>query len=169
MTSVPDIWLVYDEGCRACRVYCTPARIRESAGHLVLVDAREGGPLMQEITAAGLDIDQGMVLKAGGNLHYGADAIHGLSLMDTNKGLFNRFTYQAFRSSDVSRVLYPLLRACRNRLPKAPGKTGVDNQGMTGNDRFQSVTLPLVQADRCDGSRHDHALRCSGCVTQASA
>ncbi|MGH8665763.1 MAG: hypothetical protein ACREUX_15990 [Burkholderiales bacterium] len=33
-------------------------------------------PLMDEITAAGLDIDQGMVLKLRGQMYYGADAIH---------------------------------------------------------------------------------------------
>jgi len=34
-------------------------------GRLVLVDARDGGPVMEEITARGFDIDQGMVVKVG--------------------------------------------------------------------------------------------------------
>ena len=69
-----DIFLVYDRQCPMCEYYCTLSRVRESAGRLVLVDARDGGPLMGEITAAGLDIDDGMVLKVGDRLYYGADA-----------------------------------------------------------------------------------------------
>lgn len=136
MPSNANVWLVYDKQCPACDFYCNLARIRESAGQLMLVDARDGGPLMDEITAASLDIDQGMVLKVGGNLYYGADAIHALALMGTNRGLFNRFTYWAFRSRRVSRVLYPLLRACRNLLLKILGKTKINNLNRSGNDRF---------------------------------
>ena len=65
MSKTQDILLVYDGDCPACNYYSKLARIRKSVGQLILVDAREGGPVMDEITAAGLDIDQGMVLKVG--------------------------------------------------------------------------------------------------------
>jgi hypothetical protein len=48
-------------------LYCNLARIRADVGDLKLVDARDGGPVMEEITRAGLDIDQGMVVKVGRN------------------------------------------------------------------------------------------------------
>ena len=131
-----DIFLVYDRQCPMCEYYCTLSRVRESAGELVLVDARDGGPLMDEITAAGLDIDDGMVLKAGDRLYYGADAIHALSLMGTNSGVFNRVAYWTFRSRRVSRVLYPVLRAGRNLLLKLLGRTRINNLGRPGRDRF---------------------------------
>ena len=92
-----DIFLVYDRQCPMCEYYCTLSRVRESAGRLVLVDARDGGPLMDEITAAGLDIDDGMVLKVGDRLYYGADAIHALSLLGTRSGVFNRVAFWTFR------------------------------------------------------------------------
>ena len=76
MTDESDILLVYDKQCPACDFYCTLARVRESVGNLVLVDAREDSAVMGEITAAGLDIVQGMVLKIGSQLYYGADAIN---------------------------------------------------------------------------------------------
>jgi predicted DCC family thiol-disulfide oxidoreductase YuxK len=136
MSARPDILLVYDKQCPLCDYYCNLARIRESVGHLVLVDARDGGPVMEEITAAGLDIDQGMVLKVGDTLHYGPDAIHALALLGTNSGFFNRLTYQAFRSRRVSRVLYPMLKAGRNLLLKLLGRTKINNLGVAGNDRF---------------------------------
>lgn len=132
----PDILLVYDKQCPACDYYCNLARIREAVGRLVLVDARDGGPIMDEITAAGLDIDQGMVLKVGGTLYYGSDAIHALSLMGTNSGLFNRITHWCFKYRPIAKTLYPVLRACRNLLLKFLGKTKINNLAVPGNDRF---------------------------------
>lgn len=130
------ILLVYDKQCPACDFYCNLARIRESAGRLVLVDARDGGPIMDEITAAGLDIDQGMVLKVGGTLYYGSDAIHMLSLLGTRSGVFNRLTFWAFRSRRVAAVLYPVLRFFRNLLLKLLGRTKINNLEVPGNERF---------------------------------
>jgi predicted DCC family thiol-disulfide oxidoreductase YuxK len=136
MTTPDRILLVYDKQCPACDYYCKLVRIREAAGVLALVDARDGGPVMDEITAAGLDIDEGMVLKDGGTLYYGADAIHVLALMGTNSGLFNRVCYLSFRNQRVARWLYPMLRACRNLLLKFLGRTRINNLGVPGNDRF---------------------------------
>ena len=131
-----DIFLVYDRQCPMCEYYCTLSRVRESAGRLVLVDARDGGPLMDEITAAGLDIDDGMVLKVGDRLYYGADAIHALSLLGTRSGVFNRVAFWTFRSRRVARVLYPALRAGRNLVLKLLGRTRINNLVRPGRDRF---------------------------------
>lgn len=134
--SNDEVLIVYDQQCPACDYYCHLVRIRESVGHLILVDARDGGPVMAEITAANLDIDAGMVVKVGDSLYYGSDAIHVLSLMGTKRGFFNRAAYLAFRSRRVSRVLYPMLRACRNLLLKGLGKTKINNLALPGNDKF---------------------------------
>jgi len=136
MTERTDIFLVYDKECPACDYYCNLVRIRESVGELVLVDAREPGPLMEEITAAGLDIDQGMVLIAGDRMYYGVDAIHALSIMGTRSGVFNRVTYWCFKSKVVSGILYPILRAGRNLLLKILKKTKINNLSLENNDRF---------------------------------
>jgi len=136
MNNAADVLVVYDKQCPACDYYCNMVRIKESVGRLVLVDARDGGPVMEEITARGFDIDQGMVVKVGSELYYGSDAIHVLALMGTNKGFFNRLAYWSFRSRAFSRVLYPILRACRNLLLKILGKTKINNLGVSGNDRF---------------------------------
>ncbi len=136
MTEETDIFLVYDKECPACSFYCALVRIRESVGNLVLVDARDPSPLMEEITAAELDIDQGMVLIVGDRLYYGADAIHALSIMGTRSGVFNRVTYWCFKSKTVSRVLYPILRAGRNLLLKILRKTKINNLNIENNDRF---------------------------------
>ena len=136
MSDVPEVSVVYDKQCPACDYYCTMVQIRETVGNLVLIDAREGGPIMEEITERGLDIDQGIVVKVGSELYYGSEAIHVLALMGTNRGFFNRLAYWSFRSKAVSRVLYPVLRACRNLLLKILRKTKINNLGAQGNDRF---------------------------------
>jgi predicted DCC family thiol-disulfide oxidoreductase YuxK len=135
-TPKPDILLVYDDECPACDNYCRMVRIRETVGTLKLVNARESSEVMQEITRQGLDIDQGMVLKVGDVLYYGSDAIHALSLMGSPSGVFNRLNHWLFRSKRRARLLYPLLRSCRNLLLKVLRKTKINNLGLQGNDRF---------------------------------
>jgi predicted DCC family thiol-disulfide oxidoreductase YuxK len=132
-----DVLLVYDEQCPLCDAYCRMARIREAAGTLRLVSARcLDSAVLREITQAGLDIDQGMALKVGSKLYYGADAISALSLMSSRSGVFNRLTYWVFRSRGLSRVLYPVLRSGRNFLLKVLGVRKINNLGLHGNDQF---------------------------------
>lgn len=131
-----EILLIYDQECPACRTYCRSVRVAESAGRLRLVNARDSTPIMEKITAAGLDIDQGMVVQRGGQLYYGSDAIHALALLSSRSDLFNKLGYYTFRSKTLSRILYPGLRILRNLLLKALGKTKINNLRVEGNDRF---------------------------------
>jgi len=131
-----DIVLIYDKQCPFCDRYCRLVRIRAAVGTLRLVNARESSELMAEVTAAGLDIDQGMVLKMGGRLYYGAEAIRVLALLSSRSGLFNRLNYRIFRSKALSSLLYPVLRSCRNLALKLMGRTKINNLHACGNDRF---------------------------------
>ncbi|WP_293759420.1 DCC1-like thiol-disulfide oxidoreductase family protein [uncultured Paraglaciecola sp.] len=131
-----QILLVYDRECPACNAYCKVVKIRESVGDLRIVDARKNSEVMNEITAQGLDIDQGMVLKMGEQLYYGADAIHTLALIGSRSGILNRLNYWMFKSKIISRVFYPLLRASRNLLLKILKKTKINNLKDKSNDRF---------------------------------
>jgi predicted DCC family thiol-disulfide oxidoreductase YuxK len=126
---IPDegVWLVYDGECPVCKTYCTYIRIRQATGQLHLIDARQPSELMDEITAAGLDIDQGMVLKMAGQLFYGPDAIHMLTLLSTPSGLFNRLNYYLFSTRLGSRILYPLGKALRNLVLKVLGIQYIEN------------------------------------------
>lgn len=131
-----DTLLVYDKQCPLCDNYCQRVHIRENAGKLVLVDARENSAIMQEITTAGLDIDQGMVLKLQNRIYYGSEAMHVLSGLSTRSGIFNRFNFWIFRSRRLSRVLYPIFRFCRGLFLKAMSVTKINNLDLPGNDRF---------------------------------
>lgn len=134
--SKEEILLVYDKQCPVCDNYCRMVRIRELVGKLKLVDAREPGAIMDEITAQGLDIDQGMVLKMGERMYYGSDAIHAVALISSRSGIFNRLNYWMFRSRALSHLFYPILRFFRNLLLKLLRRTKINNLGLENNDRF---------------------------------
>ena len=131
-----EILLVYDRECPACNAYCQVVKIRESVGNLRIVDARENSEVLHEITAEGLDIDQGVVLKMGDQLYYGSDAIHTLALIGSRSGVLNRINYWVFKSKKISSILYPFLRFLRNLLLKILGKSKINNLEIKGNDKF---------------------------------
>ena len=133
-TAAGETLLVYDWECPVCDIYCRLVRVRPEAGQLRLVNARESSAVLQEITKAGLDIDQGMVAKMDGHLYYGSDAIHAIALISSRTDLFSRLTHYVFRSNRLSRILYPFLRTCRGLLLKAMGKTKINNLRIQRND-----------------------------------
>lgn len=110
--------------------------MRDSVGELNLIDARENPEIMQEITARGWDIDEGMVLRVEDQLYYGSDAIHALSLLGTRAGIFNRLNYWIFESSKRAHLLYPILRSCRGLLLKILRRTRINNLKVEGRNRF---------------------------------
>ena len=120
---------MYDGDCPFCSRYVQYLRLREAAGPVRLVNAREGGPLVDELLRAGLDLDEGMVLKLGGRSYHGADCIHALALLSSGSGLFNRINAKVFRSPQLSRLLYPVLRAGRNTVLRLLGRTQIASTG----------------------------------------
>ena len=134
--SEEEILLVYDKQCPACDNYCQVVRIRESVGKLKIVDARKSSAIMDEISSAGLDIDQGMVLKMGDQIYYGSNAMHALALISSRSGIFNRLNYWIFRSKKVSGFLYPILRFFRNLLLKILNKSKINNLNNDDNGKF---------------------------------
>jgi predicted DCC family thiol-disulfide oxidoreductase YuxK len=115
LQSAPPV-LVYDGDCPVCSAYVRYVRIKASAGALLLVNAREGGPWVARVRQANLDLDEGMVLFYGGRAYHGADCIHMLALLSTSSGSFNRLNALLFSRPSLARMLYPVLRAGRNLL-----------------------------------------------------
>ena len=131
-----QLYLIYDKQCPLCEHYSQMIRIRESVGELVLIDAREESEIMHEITLAGLDIDQGMVLKMKNNLYYGAEAIQMLSLISSRNGFFNRLNYWLFCSKYLSKIIYPIFRSLRNLLLKILSRKKINNLNIKNNRNF---------------------------------
>jgi predicted DCC family thiol-disulfide oxidoreductase YuxK len=134
MPENDDIEVVYDKECPICDFYCKRADVDDGA--LVLVDAREDSEVMREITALGLDIDEGMVVRVGEELHYGSDAIHALAQRSSGKGVVNFLGKLVFRSRTAARLFYPPLKAIRNLLLKLLGRSRINNLQQDGRDRF---------------------------------
>ena len=120
--------IVYDGQCPFCSKYVQLVRLRELLGYVELINARDGGALVDEIRAAGIDLDDGMVLKLDGRLYHGADCIHMLALLSTPSSWFNRVNAAIFRSSATSKLLYPSLRACRNAVLRLLGRSKINQQ-----------------------------------------
>ncbi len=113
-----DVWYVYDGECPLCRMAATALRIRSAVGQLHLVNAREETlhPVIQEINAQGLDIDKGMVIKFGGRLYHGGDAMVMMALLGSRSGWFNRLNAILFPSPSFAKFFYPPIRGMRNLL-----------------------------------------------------
>lgn len=120
-------WLVYDGECPFCTAYVKLVRLRETVGKVRLINARDGGPEVEMIRQAGLDLDEGMVFNMDGRLLHGDEAIHALALLTTDSGAFNRLSRWVFQSESRSRALYPALRAGRNVALRLLGRSKLDN------------------------------------------
>ncbi|MFW3615464.1 DCC1-like thiol-disulfide oxidoreductase family protein [Billgrantia antri] len=112
----PRLRLVYDGECPMCRRYVRWQRIRKEVGELELIDARQESEARRELTASGIDLDQGFALQIGERWYHGSEALHRLTLLGTRSGVFNRAMYRLFASQQRTERLYPLLKACRNGL-----------------------------------------------------
>lgn len=119
--------LVYDGECPICQRYVRWQRIRKEVGELELIDARQESEARRELSAMGIDLDQGFALQIDEQWYCGADALHRLTLLGTRSGIFNRLMYRLFASPGRAAQLYPLLRACRNGLLNILGKCPINN------------------------------------------
>ena len=114
--------LVYDGECPFCSRYVALVRLREALGPVRLMNARDGGPVVESLVAAGYDLDEGMVLIWRGRIYHGDACIHLLALLSTPSGAFNRINAAVFRSERASRLLYPILRSGRNATLRLLGR-----------------------------------------------
>lgn len=106
--------MIYDGECPFCSRYVRLVRIREAAGQLQLIDARQGGAEVEAVRQQGYVIDQGMVLIMNGECFHGDDCLNRLALLSTRQGWFNRINYWLFHYRWLSKVSYPVLRSGRN-------------------------------------------------------
>ncbi|MCH7502734.1 MAG: DUF393 domain-containing protein [Proteobacteria bacterium] len=106
--------IIYDGECPFCSSYVRFLRLKEAVGQVELVNARSGGPLVNEVVAAGYNLDEGMVLIYGGRYYHGADCMHMIALLSSPSTLFNRINIGLTRSPRLVHLLYPAFRAVRN-------------------------------------------------------
>ena len=111
-----EAWLVYDGECHFCRNYARLLRVREAVGEFTLVNARDGGPLVEEVRALRYNLDDGMALKMGGRWRFGSDALNTLALLSERRGLFGVANRLLFSSPSAAWLAYPFLNCGRRAL-----------------------------------------------------
>lgn len=136
-----DIYFIYDGECPLCTYAAHAFRIKQAVGRLHLIDARTAAlhPLLDKVDAAGMDLDEGMVIAYEGNLYHGREALHLMGMIGTDSGWFNKANAFLFHSKTVARSCYPLMRATRNLLLRLKGAPKIDNLGRKSRPIFQSV------------------------------
>lgn len=120
-------YVVYDGDCPACRNYVRFMRFRETAGDVVLCNARIESEWVGFLAQKNMSLDDGMVLVFQGQFYHGAEAVHRMALLGSRSGCFNRMNATIFRSPRLSRWLYPVLRAGRNALLFILGKQRISS------------------------------------------
>lgn len=123
-TGEPELTVVFDGDCPVCTAYSCNLPIK---GPNRIINARAGGQLVDDLTTAGLDLDEGMVVIHEGRYYHGADAVHMMALHSSASGFLARLNHLVFRSRARSRALYPVLRFGRNLLLRMLGRTRIDN------------------------------------------
>lgn len=117
-SSNEKAWIVYDGECPFCRNYMALVKLRNSIGTVKLVNAREFGPEVQAVIDAGLNLDDGMVLSYKGQIFHGADCIQMIALLSEDSSFFGKINIWIFKSPSRAKLIYPILRACRNTTLK---------------------------------------------------
>ncbi|TAL26950.1 MAG: DUF4166 domain-containing protein [Alphaproteobacteria bacterium] len=121
------IEVVYDDRCPVCSAYCKAVKLDNPGESLDLIDARQDSALMRDITARGLDIDDGMVVRVGGQLYYGSDAMHQISLRARRKGWAGVMNRLFFKTQKSARLFYNPAKVGRNLLLRLLGIEFINN------------------------------------------
>ena len=125
----PDIWFVYDGECPICQMGASLFKLREAVGTLSTVDARTelDHPVIHEVNAAKLNLDEGMVIKYKGKLYQGDETLVLMANIGSMDTLFNRINTALFKSKTMSRLSYPFMRGARNLALFLKGAGRIDN------------------------------------------
>lgn len=119
-----ELALIYDEQCPVCTAYSCSVEVDQGEARGVKrINARSAdNELVQKAKAAGLDLDEGMVVVHQGKLYHGADALNIMARLAPDRGFGNRLNKLLFGNRTIARLSYPALRAGRNTLLRLLGR-----------------------------------------------
>lgn len=131
MNKADDIWFVYDGECPICTLGASLYRVKQSVGELHTVDARteKRHPIMLEINAASLDLDEGMVIKYQDKLYHGREALLLMARLGGDTGIFNKINNGLFQFKPLAIMAYPFMKLIRNTAITFKGAGKIKNLG----------------------------------------
>lgn len=110
------IEVIYDGACPVCRASVHRLKPRDDGPRITLVDARAAPDRVEELAERGLDLDEGIVVKAGESYFSGAEATRYLAGLHAPAGWLERLAAWGFGSARRAAFVYPLFRAGRRLL-----------------------------------------------------
>ena len=126
-TPPDEVTIVYDGECPVCTAYGCTVELEPGQGQLNRINARDDAAIVDQLTRAGVDLDEGMAVMRDGRLYHGADAVHIMALHGSRRGLANQLNHLLFRSRARAHALYPAMRAGRNLLLRLLGRRPIGN------------------------------------------
>ncbi len=129
--QVDRVWLVYDGECPLCSNYAQFLRLKQSVNEFTLIDARQGGPVVEEVRSLPHDLNDGMVAVVDGRYYIGHEALNVLARLAEGRGAFNRLNRLAFTSPVAARLGYPWLKLGRWLLLKLKGVAPIDHSRLS--------------------------------------
>lgn len=117
------IYFVYDGKCPLCQMGASLYKIKQSVGELETIDARSqhDHQIMQEVNEAGLNVDEGMVIKYQDKLYQGEEALHLMATLGADTDLFNKINNQLYKNKTIAKLSYPFMKVARNVALKFKG------------------------------------------------
>ena len=88
MSASEPIYIIYDGDCPFCSAYVRMVRLRDAAGQVELLNARQDHPVVREVLEAGLDLDEGMALKMGDQVYHGDEVINQIGRASCRERVF---------------------------------------------------------------------------------
>lgn len=113
--------IFYDGQCPLCSAYVRMLNLRRAVGVVYLIDARGDDPRVAMLKAAGIDLNEGMVLRHGAQIYNGAEAMRMLSILSSSGGILRAI----MRSPRRAALVYPLLVRGRALLLRALGRAPI--------------------------------------------
>ena len=126
-----DIEVIYDGDCPVCRAYVQMHRLRESAGSIRLVDARQHPDVVDAYLRRGIDLNRDFVLKIDGAEYIGGAAMFALSSIALPYPFIRRINAWLFASTTTSRAIYAVLRVSRWTLLLLMGRKLIRSSTLT--------------------------------------
>lgn len=134
--SINTLFFVYDGECPLCQMGASLYKLRPTVGELHIIDARTANhPVMHEINRAGLDVDNGMVIKYQGLLYQGDKALHLMAQLGERADFFNRINNTIFKSKQIAAFCYPFMKAARRIALHLKGIGPLDHSVVKPNSR----------------------------------